>query len=885
MWCFMALPVGTKLGPYEIVATLGSGGMGEVYRAHDSRLNRTVAIKVLPADLSADPERRKRLLHEARVISILSHPHICALYDIGQQDGTDFLVMEYLEGESLQARLEKGPLSLDLVLRHGQEIAEALGTAHRKGIVHRDLKPGNVMLTKSGAKLLDFGLARLVTRSGARASLDNLTAESTRLTQEGIILGTFQYMAPEQLEGKDADSRSDIFALGTILYEMTTGKPAFSGQNHATLIAAILASEPPPISTLRTMVPGSIDRFIQRCMEKDSEERWQSAKDAASELQWISQAISKPETSPVGRKGKAREGLTIAAALLAALAVFVLAFAYWGARPHRAAVVRLSLLPPEKTQFDHIVLAPDGRSLAFTVEGPKEKRGLWLRPLDSTTAQLLPGTEDAVNPFWSADSRSIGFFTEGKLKRVDASGGVPETLCSIPHLQDPEGAWNKDGIVLFGSQVYKEIQQISLTNCAIKPVTQIDNSLKEIGHTSSCFLPDGRHFLWVSHHLLPEMGLDIYASSIDSQTRLLVLHNASMPSYVAPGYLVFAREGKLMVQPFDATLLRTTGEPVPVVPERVAFDDFSGFAVYSVSQDGVLLYMPDTPIASQLQWWVRSGKAPENIAEPGFNRMLQISPEGSRVLVDRSSGIWIYEITQHIWNRFTFDGGLSEARWSPDGRQVFYTDRQGRVFSLLRKASDGSGAEETIWQSDQWLAPRSVSPNGRYLLYETYDAQQGFQLSQLTLSGNRQTTAFIQTQFNEGNATFSPNGGWVTYVSDKSGEYQIYVRPFPGPGEEWQVSSGIAAEVGGGSSIALKWRADGKEAFYLSADWQVMSVPVTTAPRFQTGVPRPLFAVPPGSQFDVTADGQRFLVNAPLQNSEAQPLNVVLNWNSSHASK
>jgi Tol biopolymer transport system component len=368
--------------------------------------------------------------------------------------------------------------------------------------------------------------------------------------------------------------------------------------------------------------------------------------------------------------------------------------------------------------------------------------------------------------------------------------------------------------------------------------------------------------------------------------RQLVLHNASMPSYVAPGYLMFAREGKLMVQPFDATLLRTAGDPVPVVPERVAFDDFSGVAVYSVSQDGVLLYLPDTPIASQLQWWAGSGKAPENIAEPGFNRMLQMSPKGGRVLVDRSSGIWIYEIPQHIWNRFTFrGGGLSEARWSPDGRQVFYTDRQGRVFNLCRKASDDSGAEETLWQSDQWLAPRSVSPNGRYLLYETYDAQQGFQLSQLTLSGNRQTTAFIQTQFNEGNATFSPDGHWVTYVSDKSGEFQIYARPFPGPGEEWQISSGTASEVGGGSSIALKWRADGKEAFYLSADWQVMSVSVTTTPRFQTGVPRPLFRVLPGSQFDVTADGQRFLVNAPLQNSESQPLNVVLNWNSAHPSK
>ena len=886
------LSAGTKLGPYEVTGPAGKGGMGEVYRARDTRLDRTVAIKVLPAELSSDSQRRQRFEMEARVISRVSHPHICNLLDVGHLDGVDYLVMEYLEGENLQQRIDKGALPLDQVVRYGSEIAEALNAAHRQGIVHRDLKPGNIMLTKSGSKLLDFGLARLTKDPSAiQADVTHLAAQTTRVTEEGTILGTWQYMAPEQLEGRDADARSDIFALGAVMFEMAAGRPAFVAKNRASLIAAILSFEPPAISSSQKMSPPALDRLVKKCLEKDPEERWQSAHDVASELKWIAQAGAQPASGLAIRKNAGILRLfALPASALILLAALLLAFFERPRSPQPGAAMRLALLPPDSASFSEVVLSPDGGRLAFSATGPKGKQGIWIRPLDSQTAQLVPGTDDAYGPFWSPDGRYIGFFASGKLKRVDASGGVPEILCSVEHAGN--GAWSPEGVVLFSADVYHPIRQISLSDCSIKPVTQMDASIKEIANGQSRFLPDGRHFLWVSNRLLPEKGLDIYVSSLDSEQRRLLVHNAAMPAYVA-GYLFFAREGKVMAQGFNAKQLRTQGEPFPVVPERVSSDHFDGTAAYSVSERGLVVYLPDIPQASQLQWRDRSGKPIGNLAESGFNRLVQLSPDGSKVLMaqfapeTRNEDLWIYDLQHGGQSRFTFNPiAGSEARWSPDGRQIVYLERRGGELAMLRKAWDGSGSVETVYQQDHWLAARALSPDGQSILYESIDPGMGVDLWRLSLTGDRKPTPFLQTPFNEGNASVSPDGRWVTYVSNKSGKLEIYARPFPGPGADVQISSGTATFLTGGSPLAVHWRGDGKELFYLSADSKVTSVAVNrSGTTFQAGTPQPLFAIPPGSQFDVTKDGQRFLVNARAQGSESEPLSVILNWKAEHKSE
>lgn len=747
------------------------------------------------------------------------------------------------------------------------------------------------MITKSGAKLLDFGLAKLLRPKPVdEATATAFGTEDMCLTEEGAILGTLQYMAPEQLEGRDADSRSDIFAFGGVLYEMATGRPAFSGKSRANLVAAILSSDPPPVSNSQKSSPAALDRVVKRCLEKDPDERWQSAGDLTSELKWISRAGPQPEIAAVPKRRKTQRYLGMAVALLAMVGLAALLVANWKGGRDPGATVHLSLLPPDKASFNQLALSPDGRRLAFTAYGTKQTQGLWVRPLDSQTAQFLPGTEDARGPFWSPDSRYIAFFTDDKLKRVDASGGTPETLCGVSHAD--MGTWNPNGVILFSSLIYQPIRRINLSDCSTQPVTRLDPSLREIGNSQSRFLPDGQHFLWVSNRQVPQLGLDIYVSSLGSEQRQLLIHNASMPEYVAPGRLVFVREGKVMAQGFDAKGLRTKGEPFPIVPERVAGVHFDGMAVYAVSTTNLLVYKPEVQSAFQLEWRNRSGQPIGKLAETGFNRIIQLSPDGNKVLMGRLSpetqmeDLWIFQIDPGAWTRFTFDPlAAAEARWSPDSKQVVYFAKPHGTLGIYRKAGDGSGTEETLFQQDHWLAARSIMPDGRYLLYETIDPESGPDLWLLPLFGDRKPVPFIQSSFGEGNASFSPDGRLVAYASDKSGQFEIYVRPFAGPGPESQISSGAKVSLMGGSPIAVHWRRDGKELFYLSRDWKVMSVPVSAGPAFKPSVPRPLFAVPPGSQVEAAGDGQRFLVNVPAQDSKAAPLRVILNWTLRPAAK
>ncbi len=562
----MPLTPGTRLGPYEVLAPLGAGGMGEVYRAKDTRLDRTVAVKVLPSDLAADADRRARFEREGRAVSSLNHPHICTLHDVGRESGVqgtiDYLVMEYVEGETLDDRLAKGPLPLDQVLRFGAEIADALDKAHRHGIVHRDLKPGNVMLTRSGTKLLDFGLAKQSGVGGKSEPLSTLETKAKPLTTEGTLLGTFQYMAPEQLEGREADARTDIFALGALLYEMASGKRAFTGKNQASLIAAIMSSEPAPISTVQPTTPAALDWVIKTCLAKDPDERWQSAHDVVSQLTWIAHGGSQaglPGPTAVRRKSRERLlwGLTVLALGLALAAN--LFNARRRAEPQGA--VRSSIVLPEKSALRAAVLSPDGTKMVCVARDATGRNVLWIRLLDSLVLQPLSGTENPAFPFWSPDSRSIGFFADGKLKRIDASGGPAQTLCDAPIGRG--GSWSRDGVILFAPVPDGPLYRVPASGGTATRATQKDPVRGETSHRWPFFLPDGKHFLYLvasfgSHAQQEKIG--VYVASLDSKEETLLVRTSSSVAYAAPGYLLFFRERNLLAQPFDQKSLRTTGD-------------------------------------------------------------------------------------------------------------------------------------------------------------------------------------------------------------------------------------------------------------------------------------------------------------------------------------
>jgi Tol biopolymer transport system component len=864
--------------------------MGEVYRARDTRLDRTVAIKILPAHLASHPDRQLRLEREARAVSSLNHPNICALYDIGHHEGISYLVLEYLEGETLAHRLEKSPLPTDQLLRCAIEIASALAKAHRAGLVHRDLKPGNIMLTKTGAKLLDFGLAKSMAATPAAGLETMATATSTKpLTAEGSIVGTYQYMSPEQLEGKDADARGDIFSFGAVIYEMATGRAAFSGKTQASIIAAILAATPPPMTSLQPLTPPALERVVKICLAKDPDDRWQTAQDLKLQLEWIAEGGSQAGVpAPVVAQRKNRDRILAAFGSVGILAAVLFGVLYFSRAPAKPPVVRSYIKPMPGSSFvftgfqGGFALSPDGLRLVYMAVNEEGKGSLWIRPLDSLQAQPIAGTEGAALPFWSPDSRFIGFFANGKLKTVEASGGPPLTLCDASIGRG--GTWGREGVILFAPSTNQPLYRVPATGGTPAPVTSLDLSKGVTTHRWPQFLPDGRHFLYVAGSpAAPKENPTnwILLGSLDSTESKSLLRTHSDAIY-ASGHILFLRLNTLMAQPFDEKRLELTGEAFPIA-DPVQEDEAVIHSLFSVSQTGLLAYAEGTSSAGRELIWVdRNGKKIGEVSGSDAYREPRISPDGKRLIFTLSSSgydIWSYDIARSAKTRLTFGAAASQANldaaWSPDGQRIAYSSAHAGKYGLYEKAADGSGNEQVLLEGlDQQVWLNDWSPDGKLLAFQ--QAVQGVSgVWMLPLSGERKPYPFLQSQFTTWLSAFSPDGKWLAYCSVDSGELKVYVVPFPGPGGKWQVSPG------GGCNP--RWRRDGREIFYLSPDNKIMAAAVrASGSSFEIGAVQSLFETRPyrvNSAYDVSSDGQRFYIAYEAGQPNAA-ITLVVNWNS-----
>ncbi len=891
----MPLSTGTKLGPYEILSAIGAGGMGEVYKACDTRLDRIVAIKVLPTHLADRPELRERFEREARTIASLNHPHICTLHDIGQQDGVDYLVMEYLEGETLAQRLLKCPLPLEQVMQYAIEISDALDKAHRKGITHRDLKPGNIMLTKSGTKLLDFGLAKLKQEATpANVPLSELPTANDPLTAEGSIVGTMQYMAPEQLEGKEADARTDIFAFGTVVYEMATGKRAFEGKSQASLIAAILEREPPAISSLQPMTPPALDRVVKKCLAKEPDDRWYAAKDLCDELKWIaeggSQVTLAPTTAVKGIRSLGRRALIVSVSTLL-LGAAIASLATWNLKPTPPQPVTRTVinLPPGQQlagleNGTAVALSPDGTHLVYVARQGRAQQ-LYLRALDSLEAKPIPGTEGGVNPFFSPDGQWVGFFAGGTLKKVSVNGGA--TL-SLGGAASPYGAsWDSQGIIAFTPQAISALQQVQNEGGTPQPLTHMEKG--ESSHRWPEFLPGGKAVLFAaSTSNISWTSAQVAVHSVGTGERRNLVQGGTQPRYATSGHLVYAQRGSLMAVPFDPKRLTATGAAVPVL-EGVLQSPTTGAAQYSVSATGSLVYIQGGTQSSQRKLvWVGRNGAEQPLAAPAhaYNNA-RLSPDGRRVAVgitEQESQVWLFDLSRETLTRLTFEGNVNGfPAWTPDGKRIAFSSNKEGTTNIFWQLADGSGGLERLTTSEYINTPVSWSPDGQLLALHENNPTTQRDILLLRLGDSsaapgqvRKTQPFLRTRFDEGAPRFSPDGHWLAYISDESGRYEIYVQSFPGPAGTRQIST-----EGGTEPV---WNRNGRELFYRSGD-KMMAVDIATQPGFAAGTPRMLFEgqyVPaPGASpnYDVSPDGQRFLMLKPVEQAQAATqIVVVQNW-------
>ena len=872
----MPLNQGTNLGPYEVLAKLGEGGMGEVYQARDTRLGRVVAIKVLPSDLAADPGSRERFDREARIISSLSHRHICALYDVGRQDGIDFLVMEYLDGETLADRLARGPIPVAESIAIAKQIADGLETAHDKGIVHRDLKPANIRITSDGTvKVLDFGLAK----AGALATgvADRSSALTVMSTTPGLVVGTVAYMSPEQVSGREADRSSDVWAFGCVVYELLTGRRAFDGDSPGEAFADILKSEP-AWQRLPSDTPASTRRLLRRCLQKDHRQRLRDIHDARLELEEHESAASESALVNTARV-HARERLV----WICVLALFGVIAGVLGMLVLRGTPAAPELRLEINTTASRnaaLALSPDGSKIVYSASaegGPQ----LWLRSLDSETARPLPGTERGGTPFWSPDGRSIAFIADTRLKRLNVDDGSTQTLVSgVP--VPLGGSWNRDGTILFGNNPGGPIFRVSSTGGEPVAVTRVD-APRHRGHMFPRFLADGPHFLFYVTGIPEARG--VYIGELDS-ANVKRLFDADSPAlYLASGSVVFIRGGKLLAQDFDSDRLEVTGEPLLIA------DHVRGDSVASVSPNGTVAYR--TPPAEsgqrQLIWVDRSGREiGKEVYADNSAFGLDWSRDGRRIAVYRFANqnmdIWSFETSRRVWERLTVGAGDDiYPVWSPDGSSIVSGSVRTTNFVDLYQTFLGSahGREQLLLASPVAKFPMDWSPDGRFVLYVTLESKGGFDLWALPMDGDRTPIAVVQTEFNEGLAEFSPDGRWIAYESDKTGRREIYVRPFPGPGNDF------LASTSGGSQV--RWNPNGKELFYIGADDRLMALPITASSDGKTvdfGTQTPLFATnitSPGvntfrPQYAVSPDGRSFVLQSLVGQANASPITVILNW-------
>jgi Tol biopolymer transport system component len=835
-----------RLGPYELIALIGKGGMGEVWRARDSRLGREVAIKFSQAQFS------DRFQREANVIAALNHPNICTLFDVGP----NYLVMEYVEGEDL-----KGPVPLDRALEIAGQIAAALEAAHDKGIVHRDLKPVNIKIKPDGSvKVLDFGLAKSAVESA------EVTPDSpTLLSGTGMILGTAGYMSPEQAKGKEVDKRADIFAFGVILYELITGERLFQGETASETLAAVIKDQPD-----LTKVPARLRRLLDACLEKEPKKRLRDIGDWARLLEG-------PLRAEPNRRGWP---IWVAAGVFAMIAA-ALAFVHFREKPAQIPVVRFSVPAPENATFSPTyavsplpAVSPDGQRITFAARIHDGRPQLWVRPLDSVSAQPLAGTSDASFPFWSPDGKSIGFFAKGKLNRIDANGGPVLTLADASIAGG--GSWSSAGVIVFAPNTTGVLRKLSAAGGAVTDAAGFSRA--ETSHRWPWFLPDGRHFLFAAGATAVTRRA-IRLGSLDSTESIKLLEADSLAIYSA-GHLLFLRGDTLMAQPFDPSNLRLSGEAFPVV-EHVQTGQNNSLGAFSASLNGLLVYAAGGA-EFELGWFDRKGNRIGSLGEPAkFNRF-NFSPDRKNVAVSIATGsnpdIWLYDVARGPPRRFTFDPASElDVVWSPDGQTIIFDSNRNGHFDLNRRSANGSGAEEPLYIDNLEKYPTSISPDGKFLVYNAIgDAKTGFDLwilpDPLGAPGNAKPYPFIRSQFNEQNGRFSPDGHWIAYESDDSARFEIYVAPFPGPGSKQQISTS------GGRFP--RWRADGKEIFYLATDLRLTVAEVAIkGDQILKDEVHPLFALPMNGagQYDASADGQRILAITPRQNA-SEPLTIVQNW-------
>ena len=885
----MALRPGTRIGAYEITGTLGAGGMGEVYRATDTNLKRAVAIKVLPESVAADRERLARFQREAEVLASLNHPNIAQIYGLERSDGTTALVMELVEGPTLADRIAQGPIPVDEALPIAKQIAEALEAAHEQGIIHRDLKPANVKVRPDGTvKVLDFGLAKALepmSGSNVDATASPTITSPAMMTGVGVLLGTAAYMSPEQARGKPVDKRTDIWAFGCVLYEMLTGQRAFAGEDVSETLANVIKSQP-DWSRLPANTHGAVRRLLRRCVQKDARERLHDTSDVRIEIQEAQTTQDAEVTTFVGRVSAGRrERVAWTLLALSTLALVTSAMLYLRRTVPEAVVTRLDVVTPPTIDSFSFALSPDGRQLVFVANGEKASQ-LWVRPFDQTTAQPLAGTEGAVYPFWSPDALAVGFFADGKLKRINLTGGAVQVLADAPVPRG--GTWNAEDVIVFAPATNTSLMRVSARGGAVAPVTRL--AAEQGSHRWPQFLPDGRRFLFSMVTGVPKTH-GAYIASLDGGEPMLVMLAETAALYAAPGYLLLGSQGVLTAYAFDAVSGTVATEPIPVA-QGVGTDDGAFHSAVSVSRQGVLAHRAGTGSRRQLVWVNRMGEIQGGVGSLDEYALAnpEVAPDGRRVALNRTvegnNDAWLIDVARGVPTRFTFDAALDSGPiWSPDGSQLVFRSTRKGGYDLFQKAASGTVDEQPLLITPENESPLDWSRDGHLLLYQTQNPKTASDIWALPMMGERKPFAVLQSAFDEIQGQFSPDGRWLAYVSNESGRYETYIRTFPKAGRKWQVSAA------GGSQP--RWRRDGRELFYVASDMRLMAVTVRRAADgdlIEAGTPVVLFPtrlatggnLPPTgfltrAQYAVAPDG-RFLVNMALDNAVTAPITVVQNW-------